>query len=202
MNYWDRIAPFYDWFMKSEEKMYREALLEIKPYLKGTETLLEGGAGPGTFTRFLSPLCETLVAMDFSRKMVEQGKKSCKDLSNVMFMQGDVTSMEFLDESFDAVFMANTLHILPEPEKALKEIHRILKKDGLFFAPNFVKTDTLRGKWGAGILAFSGCKVHSPWTLEEYGEFLSLHGFAILSADLIEGKINMGNLITRKKESL
>ena len=46
--------------------------------------------------------------------------------------------MTYEDEKFDVVVIANALHIMPQPEKALKEIHRVLKKDGILFAPTFV----------------------------------------------------------------
>ncbi len=34
--------------------------------------------------------------------------------------------------------IANALHIMPTPEKALAQIRRVLKEDGIMFAPTFV----------------------------------------------------------------
>ncbi|MCR5024844.1 MAG: class I SAM-dependent methyltransferase [Lachnospiraceae bacterium] len=42
------------------------------------------------------------------------------------------------DASFDAVIISNALHIIPDPEKALSEINRVPKKDGILIAPNFI----------------------------------------------------------------
>lgn len=35
------------------------------------------------------------------------------------------------------VIVSNALHILPKPEKALTEIRRVLKEDGVLIAPTF-----------------------------------------------------------------
>ena len=37
------------------------------------------------------------------------------------------------------VLIANALHVMPEPEKALKEIDRVLKDKGILIAPEFRK---------------------------------------------------------------
>lgn len=47
--------------------------------------------------------------------------------------------MPYADASFDAVIIVNALHLLPEPEFALREIARVLRPDGILIAPNFVK---------------------------------------------------------------
>ena len=35
------------------------------------------------------------------------------------------------------VIVSNALHIIPQPEKALQEIKRVLKDDGVLIAPTF-----------------------------------------------------------------
>ena len=64
-----------------------------------------------------------------------QGEHKCEQLR---FCVQDATNLTYEDEKFDVVVIANALHIMPQPEKALKEIHRVLKKDGILFAPTFV----------------------------------------------------------------
>lgn len=43
------------------------------------------------------------------------------------FSVQDATSLPYTSGTFDAVVISNALHIMPEPEKALKEIRRVLK---------------------------------------------------------------------------
>ena len=45
--------------------------------------------------------------------------------------------LPYADESFDVVIVSNALHIVPQPEKALQEIKRVLKDDGVLIAPTF-----------------------------------------------------------------
>lgn len=50
----------------------------------------------------------------------------------------DATDLPYEDESFDAIVIANALHIMPNPEWAIREMKRVLKSDGVIIAP----TDT------------------------------------------------------------
>ena len=45
--------------------------------------------------------------------------------------------LPYAEESFDVVIVSNALHIVPQPEKALQEIKRVLKDDGVLIAPTF-----------------------------------------------------------------
>ena len=51
----------------------------------------------------------------------------------VTFQKGDVTKMEFKDNSFDVIISINVFHILDEPVKMVDEIERVLKPDGILF---------------------------------------------------------------------
>ena len=50
--------------------------------------------------------------------------------------------LPYADKSFDVVIVSNALHIVPQPEKALAEIHRILRDDGVLIAPTFTHAET------------------------------------------------------------
>ena len=52
------------------------------------------------------------------------------------FEVADATCLPYENNSFDVVIIANALHVMPEPQKALKEIDRVLKDGGLLIAPN------------------------------------------------------------------
>ena len=71
--------------------------------------------------------------------MIEQAKQGVKS-ANSIFGAGYVPSA-YADQSFDVVIVVNALHIVPEPEKALSEIRRVLKDDGVLVAPTFTPAD-------------------------------------------------------------
>ncbi|KKP36521.1 MAG: putative methyltransferase [Candidatus Peregrinibacteria bacterium GW2011_GWA2_33_10] len=58
---------------------------------------------------------------------------------NGFFCLIDAENLPFSDNSLEGIFLISSLHHLPDPRKALKEIHRCLKKDGVLligYEPN------------------------------------------------------------------
>ena len=69
---------------------------------------------------------------------------------------------------------SNALHIVPQPEKALQEIKRVLNDDGVLIAPTFTHAgNSFSGKVRAFFMKRVGFPLHSKWTREEYLRFLS-----------------------------
>lgn len=104
--------------------------------LKEKENILDGCCGTGDIARFvkeIQPLAE-VTGVDFSENMLNIAKAKVK---NVHFMQGDITSTNFPDNSFDAIIVGFGLRNISNPERALYEIHRILKPGGKFLHLDF-----------------------------------------------------------------
>lgn len=81
-----------------------------------------------------------LEATDFSKKMISQAKAKTHS-SRLHFSVQDATNLPYADKTSDAVIISNALHIMPNPEKALSEIRRVLKQDGILIAPTFTAED-------------------------------------------------------------
>jgi demethylmenaquinone methyltransferase/2-methoxy-6-polyprenyl-1,4-benzoquinol methylase len=79
-------------------------------------------------------------ALDLSREMLRFGlTKRAPDLSFVYPVCGDAEELPFKDETFGAVTMAFGFRNLVNRDKALQEMHRVLKKDGLLAILEFSK---------------------------------------------------------------
>ena len=91
----------------------------------------------------------------------------------------DATNLPYAPGTFDAVVISNALHIMPEPEKALAEIRRVLKPGGLLIAPTFTAADSLSGRMRIRLMELSGFKVFHKWTPKEYLDFLKDNGFTV-----------------------
>ena len=66
------------------------------------------------------------------------------------------------------------------PEKALAEIRRVLKDDGVLIAPTFTHAgNSFSGKVRAFFMKLAGFPLHSRWTSEEYLRFLRQNGWAV-----------------------
>ena len=130
-TYWSRFADDFEErnnyvVGKTDLNSTRDKLLEQKDLNR----TLELGCGNGTFSKILALNAKEFYATDFSDEMVESSKFRLKEIVNVIVQKENCFSTSFENDSFDTVFMANLLHIIPEPEKSIEESKRILKKGG------------------------------------------------------------------------
>ena len=104
------------------------------PYLKSGMSLLDAGCGGGSITLGLAEVVTPgeVTGLDTSDTQIQTANKTTSDrgLKNVHFQQGDVYELPFPDSSFDAVFSNSLLEHLSEPERALREFHRVIKSQG------------------------------------------------------------------------
>ena len=122
--------------------------------------------------------------------MVNEAKRrgatvgGCRNLS---FQVQDATKLTYESESFDVVVIANALHIMPNPDLALQEIHRVLKKDGILFAPTFVyeKGYSRLTIW---LMERVGFKTYHKWKKEEFVQYVSNYGFLVVEDSMLNGK--------------
>ena len=96
--------------------------------------MLEIGCGIGKTTHFLAEKYNKLkiTAIDYDKEQIATAKKNKKS-NNIEFKQGDATSLNFKKESFDCVIETNVFHHIKNYEDAIKEIRRVLKKNGYFY---------------------------------------------------------------------
>lgn len=92
--------------------------------------LLELGCGNGTYTECFIQSATKIIATDISEEMVSVTKKKFNDVKTVQVEKADCFKLQYSDASFDTVFMANLLHVIPNQDIALAECFRVLKKGG------------------------------------------------------------------------
>ena len=85
------------------------------------------------------------------------------------------------------VIVSNALHIVPQPEKALAEIRRVLKNDGVLIAPTFTHAEnSFSGKVRAFFMRCVGFPLQSKWTSAEYLRFLSQNGWTVWKSAVLK----------------
>ncbi|MDA0149864.1 class I SAM-dependent methyltransferase [Vibrio sp. LaRot3] len=99
--------------------------------------LLELGCGNGTYTECFVEQAERIVATDVSQPMIEVSKIRFENELKVVVEQADCFALRYEDNSFDTVFMANLLHVIPNPVSALEECLRVLKPGGRLIGVSF-----------------------------------------------------------------
>ena len=127
-NFWDRNASRYDRFMRKDRAAYEEMYALIRPAVKA-KTVLELATGTGLIAKNIVNAAAHIEATDASAEMIAEAKRDNRS-AKLHFSVQDVFRLPYADKSFDAVIVSNALHIVPQPEKALAEIRRVLRGCG------------------------------------------------------------------------
>lgn len=95
---------------------------------KRNGVVLDLACGTGILFPKLIEKFDRVVGLDYSLHMLRVAKK--KNFSKISLVRGDALKLPFKAESFDTVVVSLGLRHFPNREKAIKEIHRVLKKGG------------------------------------------------------------------------
>lgn len=130
-----RVAPHYDRLNNvislGTQKAWRKKLfagLEFRPNISALDIC----CGTGDLTISLAhrmPQGE-VTGLDFNKAMLEIAKKKAYGIMNLSLVQGDAMDLPFPDNSFDIVTIGFGLRNVPDADKALAEIYRVLKSNG------------------------------------------------------------------------
>ena len=177
-DFWDKNADRYDRFMRKDQAAYEEMYKLIRPVVKA-KTVLELATGTGLIAKHIVIAAAHIEATDASPEMIAEAKRDNRS-AKLHFSVQDMFCLPYADGSFDTVIVSNALHIVPQPEKALREIGRVLKDDGVLIAPTFTHAgNSFSGKVRAFFMKLAGFPLHSRWTSEEYLTFLRQNGWTV-----------------------
>ncbi len=187
---WNLYAPVYEWVMRSEKQIYDYMYAHIAQAVKDLN-VLEIATGPGLIANHIASSAKSVVGTDFSPKMIEQARKRAW-ASNVRFEVADACALPYKDASFDVVVIANALHLIPNPEKALAEIDRVLVEGGLLIAPNFlISMHGHKLHFWPKLLRLIGIHFVHAWDEAGYKAFLLQQGLTITQGTLLKGRIDL-----------
>ena len=131
------------------QKYLERALYGVPENFSGK--LLEVPVGTGVLTMpvYADLPDADITCLDYSEKMMASAKKKAETmgLSRIRFLQGDVGSLPFEDESFDVVLSLNGFHAFPDKEAAYDETYRVLKKGGVFCGCFYIQGACRRTDW-------------------------------------------------------
>lgn len=133
---YDRVAPVYDSleYLMEKGKMgdWRQNLWQrVEDKIdKDNMRLLEAGVGSGKNIEYY-PDNIKIYAIDFSPKMIQEAEKKAKKYNReVKLLEMDIQDLNFEDNNFDLIVTSCVFCSVPDPVKGLKELKRVLKKDG------------------------------------------------------------------------
>ena len=184
-NFWDKNAGRYDRFMRKDRAAYDEMYALIRPIVRH-KTVLELATGTGLIAKHIVNAAAHIEATDASAEMMAEAKRDNRS-AKLHFSVQDMFCLPYADRSFDMVIVSNALHIVPQPEKALQEIKRVLKDDGVLIAPTFTHAgNSFSGKVKAFFMRLAGFPLHSRWTSEEYLRFLRQNGWSVRKSAVLK----------------
>ena len=176
-NFWDKNAGRYDRFMRKDRAAYDEMYELIRPVVRH-KTVLELATGTGLIAKHIVNAATHIEATDASAEMITEAKRTRS--AKLHFSVQDMFRLPYANQSFNVVIVSNALHIVPQPEKALQEIKRVLKDDGVLIVPTFTHAgNSFFGKVKAFFMKLAGFPLHSKWTSEEYLTFLRQNGWTV-----------------------
>lgn len=133
----DRVAKRYDilndLLSLGQTKRWRKKVSKIIAPKPG-ERILDIAAGTGTSSAALAKSGAEVIAVDFSRGMIETGKRLHPDLT---FVFGDALALPFNDNEFDIATISFGLRNTHDTSKALAEALRVTRPGGRIYVVEF-----------------------------------------------------------------
>lgn len=102
----------------------------VIPLVKGKK-VLDVASGTGYGSQLIAQYADVVDGLDYSEQAVKYAQEHFP-AKNLTYAQGDAQAMPYDDKSFDVVVSLETIEHLPQPEKFVSEVKRILKPDGVF----------------------------------------------------------------------
>jgi SAM-dependent methyltransferase len=133
---WNSRSIYYDAMEGSVEGFDGNAgLQDIQRICRQARTVLDCGCGEGRKLASMLPKEGAAYGIDISRL----GLKRAKRFSDIRVVQGDLESLPFLDQFFEATFSAYVMEHVANPERVLDEMIRVTRPNGYVavIAPNY-----------------------------------------------------------------
>src|SRR5215218_6410697 len=126
-----RSADAYEQLMGRWSRVLARPFLEFAG-LRAGERILDVGCGTGSLTFTIPQVADVaqINGIDFSEVYVEAARSLNTD-ARITIDRGDVCDLPFPDGSFNRCLALLVLHYVPESERAVREMSRIVKPGGV-----------------------------------------------------------------------
>jgi arsenite methyltransferase len=136
----ERVAWFYalcrEYLFRDHTQEIVQSLFPVEPPRAGTR-LLELGCGPGFYACRLSEVLPNLqtTGVDLSVRLIERARSRARSLRlrNCTFDRADAHELPYETGSVDAIVVSRLFLIVPEKERIVGEIFRVLRPEGRCF---------------------------------------------------------------------
>lgn len=145
------------------------------------DSVLDLGSGAGNdcfVARAIVGETGHVVGLDFASAMLKKARENTKKLgfTNVEFVRGDIEEMPLSSNRFNVVISNCVLNLVPDKEKAFKEVFRVVKQGGHFSISDVVLSGNLPEKLLKDAEMYAGC-VAGAIQKEDYINIIKRSGF-------------------------
>jgi ubiquinone/menaquinone biosynthesis C-methylase UbiE len=151
-QYWEKSTPMSfgpEKWSYEKKRQFRYSLQDYMHKAFGFEefagkSVLEIGCGAGIDSLEFARNGAKVTSIDFTDNAVTLTKELAKEAGfSLDVSRGDAKKLSFADNTFDCVYSYGVLHHIPDINRALKEIHRVLKPGGKLMAMVYHKDSLL-----------------------------------------------------------
>lgn len=188
--FWDRVSGIYDLIETIYNgKVYQELGRTVVRQIEADDIVLECACGTGAISKSIASRCRHLTATDFSRGMLRQAAKNCRDCDNITLRCADMTRLKCRDNRFDKVVAGNVIHLLDEPYAAVKELERVCKMGGKIIIPTYINASGGVNRQAVRLFELAGVRFKRQYDLDSYKKFFADAGFSQVDYMVIDGRM-------------
>ncbi len=149
--------------------------------IKNGDTVIDLGSGAGNdcfVARHETGVEGKVIGIDFTPIMIEKARKNAEKLgyNNVEFREGDIDAMPVSDDVADVIVSNCVLNLVPNKQKVIGEIYRVLKPSGHFSVSDIVLVGDLPNALKEDAEMYAGC-VAGAIQKSEYLQLIKDQGF-------------------------
>lgn len=183
MIYDENNTVYYSKYPKISCRDVAERLTDIK-----YNTLLDIGCGTGYLINMLSDRRSAdYYGLDLSPEMLKVAKSKLS--KSVILTEGTADKLPYADNSFDVVTCIQSFHHYPYPEKAMKEVYRVLKPEGLYILSDTGVSGVKKWFENKIILKLVKTGDYAVYDKEDISALMRNCGFKIKNASQLSGFI-------------
>ena len=184
-------VPYQEW------ARYYAGLLELYS-VRPKARCVECACGTGAISEPVAQKCKLLIATDMAEGMLRQTYKKCSKYGNVKVRRADLTQLKCKDNRFDKVVAGNVIHLLNDPEAALRELLRVCKPGGKVIIPTYINNEGTKQRAVVKMLEKMGASFKRQFDLATYKQFFADAGFPDAEFSVVEGRMPCAIAVIQK----
>lgn len=170
----DRAASYYDRTRPISPTALPRVMELLVGELEGRGHCLDMGVGTGIVSIPLAERGIPVIGLDLSRPMLERLREKAGGAAPFPLVQADATAMPFPDGAFGGAVIRHVLHLIPDWERALGELLRVVRPGGVVLVNHGEYPEGLRELFDRFV---QEARVERPWVGLGHDELDRVHAW-------------------------